>query len=312
MISVAMATYNGEKFILQQLDSIKNQTCPPDEVIICDDQSNDNTVAIINQYIEKNHLGQKWKVIVNDKNLGYIKNFLNAISCTSGDYIFLSDQDDIFYPNKFQIMSDFFDKHPDCVLINANYEIIDENGNLHETYRTKARGKRKKTSKKLSFREWLYTSSFPGFSMAITASVRERIRNINIDNCYGHDQLLGLIAISMDGNYAISDVLSGYRMHFSNTTGGKNILDSYSISDRVKQKEKELTEYMLLREMIAENDIVNVDLAFITQRERELTRRIYCLKNRQIIDLACLVLQTKAYPRGTLLGDCWFVLKGKK
>ena len=64
MISVAMATYNGEKYIRKQIESIYKQSYPVDEVIICDDQSNDNTVKIINRFIYENHLSKKWKVVV--------------------------------------------------------------------------------------------------------------------------------------------------------------------------------------------------------------------------------------------------------
>ena len=86
MISVAMATYNGEKYIEQQLDSIRNQKQKPDEVIICDDGSTDNTVVVINEYIKKYKLKQ-WIVVENEKNLVYFDNFFKSIKLCIRDTI---------------------------------------------------------------------------------------------------------------------------------------------------------------------------------------------------------------------------------
>ena len=93
MISIAMATYNGEKFLRYMLDSILSQTYQDIELIICDDNSSDSTCLILKEY-EKNN--SRIKLYFNESNLGFIKNFEKAISLCSGDYIALSDQDDIW------------------------------------------------------------------------------------------------------------------------------------------------------------------------------------------------------------------------
>jgi len=83
-----MATYNGENYIKEQLDSLKNQTYPVDEVIICDDQSKDSTVSIVKEYIETNRLTH-WNIEVNRENKGFIGNFfLMLLGNTTGDVIF--------------------------------------------------------------------------------------------------------------------------------------------------------------------------------------------------------------------------------
>ena len=94
MISVLMATYNGSQFIIEQLDSIKNQTFQPDEVIICDDCSTDDTVSIVSNYISNNGL-DNWKLYVNEQNLGHYKTFLKLSQLATNEYVFFSDQDDI-------------------------------------------------------------------------------------------------------------------------------------------------------------------------------------------------------------------------
>lgn len=97
-ISVAMTTYNGERYLREQLDSIYNQTLQPDEVIVCDDNSQDGTLAILEEYCQKKGL-QYYK---NTPALGVNENFYKAISLCSGDYISLSDQDDIWLPTKIE------------------------------------------------------------------------------------------------------------------------------------------------------------------------------------------------------------------
>lgn len=100
LISIAMATYNGEKFLREQLDSIYAQSYKNIEVIVTDDSSSDDTVSILKEYHQKNGL----KYFINEENLGYLKNFEKAISLCSGDYIALSDQDDIWLPHKLETL----------------------------------------------------------------------------------------------------------------------------------------------------------------------------------------------------------------
>ena len=102
--SLLLATFNGEKYIKEQLDSIRCQTKLPDEVIICDDCSNDDTKIIILQYIEDNQLNATWKFVENTVNVGFRNNFLKLMSLANYQVIFLSDQDDIWESNKIELM----------------------------------------------------------------------------------------------------------------------------------------------------------------------------------------------------------------
>lgn len=105
-LSVAVWTFNGEKYISEQLNSIINQTLAVNEIIICDDQSSDSTIEIINSFIEK--YPTLIKLYQNKINLNVNKNFEKAITLSTGDYIFLSDQDDVWEKNKvFKIMEIF-------------------------------------------------------------------------------------------------------------------------------------------------------------------------------------------------------------
>ncbi len=124
MISIALCTYNGSRYIAQQLQSIIKQTVQPDEIIICDDQSTDNSVIIAKSVLEK--WNGRWQIIVNEKNLGFRKNFQKAILLCQGDIIFLSDQDDVWDKRKIEIMLQAFEDK-NVILAFHDAELVDEN-----------------------------------------------------------------------------------------------------------------------------------------------------------------------------------------
>ena len=107
-LSVAMCTYNGAEFIEEQLISILNQTVKIDEIIICDDCSTDDTLEILQKIIEQNN--SVITIFRNEVNLRSNKNFEKALSLCTGDYIFFSDQDDIWKKNKVQKFIDKFNE----------------------------------------------------------------------------------------------------------------------------------------------------------------------------------------------------------
>ena len=128
MISVALCTYNGASFIRDQLESIMNQTLKPDEIVICDDCSHDDTVKIIKETFAL--YDGKWELVCNPENLGYKKNFEKAIRLCHGDIIYLSDQDDVWHPKKIELMQNIFLNHPDVQMVFHDAEIVDENLNI--------------------------------------------------------------------------------------------------------------------------------------------------------------------------------------
>ena len=127
-ISIAMTTYNGEKYIIEQLDSLKNQTLKPDEVIIADDGSSDNTCNLIKCYIEKFKL-VNWFFYQNEKNMGWKVNFHNVIKKTTGDVVFFCDQDDVWYLKKIETMTTIFRDNPTINVLACKSKFIDSYGN---------------------------------------------------------------------------------------------------------------------------------------------------------------------------------------
>ena len=129
-LSVALCTYNGEQFIEQQLNSILDQTIKVDEIIVCDDQSTDNTISIVKK-LQAEH---KCIIIVeNETNLRSTKNFEKAIALTSGDYIFLSDQDDVWKTDKVAKTLAIFNQNSNTEVVFSNADLIDENNAFFTT-----------------------------------------------------------------------------------------------------------------------------------------------------------------------------------
>ena len=121
LVSIALATYNGEKYLAQLLDSLFAQTYPNIEVIAVDDISEDNTVLVLKQYAQRH---SNMKVHVNEANLGYVKNFQKVIGLCSGVYIAPCDQDDYWMPDKIKRKAEEIGDYP---MIYCDSLIADEN-----------------------------------------------------------------------------------------------------------------------------------------------------------------------------------------
>lgn len=120
MISVCMATYNGESYIEEQLNSILEQLGEFDEVVICDDCSSDNTINVINSIGDS-----RVKVFSNEENLGYIRNFIKSITLAKGEVIFLADQDDIWIKGRLALMLKELEVSGKMVVV-GNYDCFNQ------------------------------------------------------------------------------------------------------------------------------------------------------------------------------------------
>ena len=121
MISIALASYNGENYIREQLDSILLQSISDFELIICDDCSTDNTYQILEEYKARD---SRIHIYRNEQNLGFKKNFEKAISLCKGEYIALSDQDDIWLVDHLKILLDKINNHS---MVSGNAIMVDSN-----------------------------------------------------------------------------------------------------------------------------------------------------------------------------------------
>jgi glycosyltransferase involved in cell wall biosynthesis len=202
-ISVCMATYNGEKYIEEQLRSILLQLSDKDEVIVSDDSSTDNTILIIQQFNDR-----RIKLYPNQKFHNPALNFENALNKSSGDIIFLADQDDIWDKAKVVKMMSYLSNYD---LVISDCSIIDEYGNeLHKSF-FNIRG-----SKKGIIRN-LYKNSYIGCCIAFRRRVFSKILPFP-QGIYMHDWWIGMIAEFYGDVYFCPEKLVSYRRHQNNAS----------------------------------------------------------------------------------------------
>jgi glycosyltransferase involved in cell wall biosynthesis len=124
--SIALATFNGEAYIGEQLDSLARQILLPDELVVCDDGSVDNTVAIVQEF--RNAAPFLVKIHQNPKRLGFADNFLQAATKCSGDWVAFCDQDDIWFPEKLLSVSEAIQnsRASDLMLVTHSVQMVSE------------------------------------------------------------------------------------------------------------------------------------------------------------------------------------------
>jgi len=129
--SVAICTFNGAQYLEQQLSSILNQDLVPDEIVICDDASSDDTIRLLESFVRN----QKCliRLFLGNANIGYTRNFEKAIELCTGDIIFFSDQDDVWYSDKISIVCRLFEQNPDIAGVTHDGRLVDQDLNWHGT-----------------------------------------------------------------------------------------------------------------------------------------------------------------------------------
>ncbi len=207
LISVVMATYDGERFLRKQLDSIIAQTYPNLEIVVVDDASQDDTLAILHEY---KAIYPKVQIFESQQNLGYIKNFERGLQLCNGDFVALSDQDDIWLPEKLSVLFREISNHD---LAYCNSELIDADDNSlgiklsaiknHQSFWTP-----------LNF---VVGSSASGHAMLMRKAVIEK--GLPLPTCMSHDYWLGYIGTLARPMKYVDEVLVLYRQHDTNAIG---------------------------------------------------------------------------------------------
>jgi len=201
LVSIALCTYNGEAYLREQLDSIVNQSYSPIELIAVDDCSSDNTLNILKEYSEKY---PSIKLFVNSENLGYIRNFEKALQLCSGDFIALSDQDDIWDLQKIEKQVKAIGNH---LLVYHDSEFVDQNGqSLH----------RKMSDIMNLYRgdqpeAFLFFNCISGHSVLMKKELKDEI--LPFPNAYFHDWWMGYVATNLGSIDFLDESLVKYRQH---------------------------------------------------------------------------------------------------
>lgn len=223
MISVCVATHNGEKYIKQQLESILSQLSQDDEVVISDDGSTDDTLSIINEINDSRIIVYQYQQPSKTKHSHeYVcRNFENALKHAKGDYIFLSDQDDEWMPNKVEVCMKDLQDH-DMVL--HEFMHIDENENVIKPLHYNG-----------TFRPHNYllrVGKHYGCAMAFRRSVLDYALPFP-KHLLLHDYWIGILAETLGDFYFEEQPLLRYRIHLQNTSQTKNSL-RFKLSYRMR------------------------------------------------------------------------------
>jgi glycosyltransferase involved in cell wall biosynthesis len=290
-VSIAICTYNGARFLKQQLDSILSQTYQNITEIVCvDDNSSDETVKILKEYQAADH---RIKVYENSSNLGYIKNFEKVLTLCHEEYIALSDQDDLWYPFKIERLMNAIG---DNLMVYSDTEYIDGNNNKL--------GKKMSDFRHLgSCHSCLNLVLFNGIS-GHTMIIRKELLHMAVPfSLYiPHDYWLAFYAAKQGQIAFVDEVLVGYRQHTQNALGGigvgakqnNRLTDTYMRLDNFEhaladsfEKEKEIIAQLKDKyiDLTFKKRIQKVclfykyrnDLLFF-KRKNKIGRILYCLQ----------------------------------
>lgn len=234
-ISIAMCTYNGERYVLEQLASIAKQERLPDELIIVDDGSTDATIKIVREFAESVPFAVK--LYENQQNLGSTKSFERAVGACTGDIIAFADQDDVWHEDRLSKTETYFHENPAMDAVFSDAEIIDENSvprgkriweEVQFTPEAKTRWMQGEAYQMLYF-SYVVT----GATLAVRRSVLPTIipfpTNVPV---LIHDAWIALILALQEKIGFIDDCLISYRQHTQQQVGFKPARKKVTLRDR--------------------------------------------------------------------------------
>ena len=231
-IDILMATYNGEKYLREQIESILNQTYKNIRLIISDDCSTDQTREIIKQYEKKD---SRIKVYLQEQNLGYLKNFNFLLTKVENNIYMLSDQDDIWLPQKVEKTYKFL-KQNNSDLVFTDLLVVDEKGNEVNKSFDKLMNLTKKIKKTVGTYKLAYLyNSVTGCTIMSKKEQLNKILDIPTNSKHVfHDHWIAL-SVSINGKVSyLEEPLIKYRQHGDNQVGAKHTIDKFNKFDEIR------------------------------------------------------------------------------
>ena len=252
-----MTTYNGERFIQEQLDSFVDQSRQPDELVICDDRSTDKTPEIIQRFAKSAPFPVRFSV--NDQNLGIQGNFEKSISLCTGDVIFISDQDDIWYREKLCLFETTFAESPDTGMVVSNNDLVDEKlQTLGYTFYDRlgfTLEQQRRFNENCGFEILIKHCIIAGASLAFRSQFRSAI--LPFSDIWYYDAWIATIMTAVAPCHVISEPMYQYRQHPAQSIGGqqKSVWRKYVEAKRQETPEFFMSlakQYVFLRQHLVE------------------------------------------------------------
>jgi glycosyltransferase involved in cell wall biosynthesis len=284
-ISVALCTYNGAKYLREQLDSLTSQTRRPDEVVVGDDASTDDSVAIVEAWACES--GIPTRVTRNTPSLGPTRNFEAAISRCTGEIICPCDQDDVWLPTKIEKTVGPLERDPAVTFAICQSEICNADltprGVTVFNDQRFGPGFRQLVGSGTGFEAYLRHLVAPGHAMAFRRSIFDKLFPFP-ETCV-HDQWIALVASALGKTALIDEPLVRYRYHQQNVTGGtqKSLMDWSAAQGKLKldHLQRNIDTFRTLAERVNDARIA-AKVRFLesrkSMRQSRLTRTTTSLK----------------------------------
>ncbi|ROR27534.1 glycosyl transferase family 2 [Mobilisporobacter senegalensis] len=239
-VGIVMATYNGEKYVREQIDSILENTYTDWKLWLCDDGSKDGTISILKEYEEK--YPEKIIVYQNPKNLGVVLNFLEGAKRCDTDYVMFCDQDDIWMKDKIQRTLEFLkkaeEKEGKGYPVTVFSDVIVVDANLREIYPSFYRVSRLDT-KKLDLNHLLIENKLIGCTIMMNSAIKNLLTNLP-KSARVHDWWIALVTSGFGKIEYLPKATLLYRQHGNNVIGNQSFLNY--VQNRIKnlQKQKQI------------------------------------------------------------------------
>lgn len=217
-VSIALATYNGEKFLRRQLESLAWQERLPDELVVCDDRSSDSTVAILHEFAGSAPFPVR--IVVNDQSLHFRRNFMKAANLCTSDVILFCDQDDIWRPAKVAVVAGAFEDDPELLLAYHGATVVDADERPLAPMFNPAAEQTALTEDPPP--PWHFARGLvQGFRRELLAfdDLWPATREHFADEPLGHDRLYFLLALALGRIRYLDQDLLMYRQHGANLYG---------------------------------------------------------------------------------------------
>ncbi len=290
MISVAMTTFNGEKYIEKQIESIIHQSLPVDEIIVCDDGSTDHTVELLKKY--------DVTLIQNFQNLGYKLNFKQAMEKCNGDYIFLCDQDDIWEKDKVKDMMHIMESHKNIHVLASSFTYIDGQDQMILTTLNKGYSNNNLYNKEVEKNdlvsvltdEFIYGNYFQGCALVMDKQTRDFVVH-HFDDRLPHDWIISLYASIDGGMYFYNKSEFKYRIHNDNSIGVSTL--NQSATQHVNRAYQLEERYQKARDALYVLDVLKSNcIDYYMQNEKKfnaiesfMEHHVSYLKNKKFFGL---------------------------
>lgn len=292
-VSVIMATYNGVRYLTEQLDTICPYLTAGDELIICDDCSKDSTVELLRKYVEINNLGDIVHIYVNECNLGFQNNFQKALKLAKNKYIFFADQDDLWDAEKIPQMVAFMEEHSDCNVLCCDYDPFMATDNAPKP--PKKILKQMPNNGVVEHKRLLPRSIYIGqlgCCMCMRKEFRDSIESYWFE-AWAQDDRSWRLALCSNGLYVMHRNYVKHRLHDNNTsTYGKY----HSVEKRVKLFQSMLqADEQMIRYMECNCSQDRKGILLLNKNKKMMKLRIDLIQNRRLRNCFLLLRYLRYY-----------------